>query len=1338
MPFSKAYFPTIIFLFTAFFLFGQEAKLKPLVTKTTHKQTDWFLEMQSSRPNWFKVEALNRAYFKAHPYEKSQERRHCERWLQVMRPYLDTEGYVQMPSVPKETFLPQKPILSARSAGNDMTGSWRMIGPSQEEKSCNGTGSAPMPGGYCDRVYINPYNTNNLYSAQSYGGMWVSKDRGATWKLTDAEFANGTNTYANRDYYYGEIEANKLNSGLVYAATEAGLLKSTTGGDAWAMCPQLNRAATSTLRPYFVAQANDDQTTVLSTFGKKLFRSTDAGQTWAKAFDNTNGGASRTGSNQHSFQPFGLYDRTYNFWGLASHPSNNNVFYLGVMNANDETCIYKSTDKGVSFSLLVNLNQKLGKAIVKAVQMKTIPIAPNKILIYGLFDKESIYKFGENGDLLETIPNPISYYEGFDIDWLDENKVYNSYYSLDYIYKSKDAGRSFAITQGNCNINVHSDPRGISAVGDMVLVGTDGGIYLSTDGGVTYPSVGDDISAIDLWGFSSSFKSDIVLVGCDHGPNMLRTVDALQSWKRVLGADAGASTINPANDNWMYLDWGYGKSKGELQANGTLTLSPTTTDIDFQRIEFNPILWTTSYGIAGNQVRISTDNLTTNSLFFDFGVPVNQFKVALKDTNTMYVLLQNKTLKKSLDAGKTWSDITPTLAVSKNQTNIVNFEIGKLPAEIWVAYGNLQNACKLLKSGNNGANWTDLTTNLPTAPIQHITFQRGTEGGLYVAMQGNGGVWYRNNALADWKQIGQGLPMLGYIRQAYTVPAKNKFRMGSSRGAFEHELYEASNLDAHFSANTRTVSCKDVVSFRDVSAYSKTSGAKFSWTFPGGNPSTSTEENPKVSYAIAAGAKYDVSLTITDAAGKSSSYSVKNFVEVIVSNNCQNSPIAGKAFNLSGADGGASLPPLPIKQLPFTMTAWVKPTVLQKSFSQIIGQSGAPRAANLPHFSFGFAFKSYTANNNLVFTAKDVNYGITSSLDLPTDKWSHVAIVVEAAKTTIYLDGNPWVYTGAIPAPDFEQYPLLINADIHGQSGNFKGILDEIAIYNTALTQDVIRETMHLTKTGLETNLVAYYQFNQYANNKVYETKNGYDLTNIGSSLILPVSTAPVASGASKRLAGNSTVLDFAGTNLSAQLTNISGNEFVAYRLDAAPNFAPNANANIKKYWILRSWGAETNAANKISNLTFTNSGLKPTTAQLFTRSANEDVNIWSNSGSVPSGNIAFSTTNKISDNSQIALIGDVSTPILEINGQTIKVTAFPNPTNDKLELTFQPTEKAANVQLILTNLLGQNLQEKSLKLGLSTSQMSFDLSSYADGLYIISVQFEGRIVYNLQVAKVK
>ena len=1326
---------TAVLILTHVLLFSQQTDLKPLVKKVNHTQTDWFLEMQSENPNWFKVNALQRNYFLNHPHERSQERRRCERWLQVMRPILNTEGYVEKPIVSTEDFAP-KNILSTRGSGNDMTGSWRMIGPFHQQKSCNGTGNAPMPGGFSDRVYINPYNTNNMFSAQSYGGLWVSKDKGVSWKLTDAAFPNGTNTYANRDYYYGEIEANKNNSSLVYAATEAGLLKSTTGGDAWTLCPQLNRTATANLRPYFVAQANDNQTTVLSTFGTKLFRSTDAGQTWTLAFDNSAGGSFRTGSNQHNPQPFGLFDRTYNFWGLTNHPTKNNVFYLGAINSANQACIYKSTDSGASFTLLVNINAKLTKNL-KYIQLKTIAGAPDKIMVYNLFEKESIYKFNESGDLLETINTNAPYFEAFDLDWLDENKVYNSHYSIFNITKSINGGQNFTDTRGDCNVETHYDPRGISAVGDMVLVGTDGGVYLSTDGGKTYPSVGDDISGIDLWGFSSSFKSDVLLVGCDHGPNMLRTADADRNWKDVLGADAGASTINPANENLMYLDWGYGKSKAELQPNGTLSLSPTTNEINFQRIEFNPLNYSVSYGMVGDSVKISTDNMSTNRLFYKFGSPVTQFKVALKDTNVMYVLLKNNVVKRSQDGGKNWSEITPNILTSKNQSNIVSIEIGKTPQELWVAYGNQQNTCKLLKSVDFGTNWTDLTGNLPAAPIQFTTYQRGTDGGIYVAMQGNGGVWYRNNTLTEWKALGQGLPMLGYVQQAYTVPAKNKFRMGSSRGAFEHELYEASVLEAHFSANTRATTCNDVVNFRDFSAYSNTANVKFAWTFAGGTPANSTLENPKISYQNAAVGKYDVSLTITDAAGKTSSYTVKNFMEVTDKSACTLGTTAGKALDLSGAKGGANLPNLPIKTLPFTMTMWVKPTALQKSFTQIISQSSTVRSANLPHFGLGFAFKGYTANTNIIFTGKDIAYGLTSRDTLPVNFWSHVAVVVEATKVTLYVDGNPWVYTGAFAAPDFEQYPLSLNADIHGQGGDFKGLLDEIAIYNTALTQDAIRETMHLTKTGNEANLVAYYQFNQYANNKVYDIKGGYHLTDIGASLIAPISTAPVAAGVSKKVVTSGLNLDFGNVNMSAQLTAASTNDFFAYRLDAAPDVVPNSNKLVKNYWILRSWSSDASLTAKLNSLTFNNLGLKPASTQLYYRWANGENNSWTNLGIVSTGNVVFPAQNKLTINSQFVILGDtLNTSILDINGLQIALKASPNPTQNVVELTFGKVENVLDVEVILSDLSGKILQQKTVKMDASETRTAFDLGSCASGIYLVSVRHKGQVVGGLRVSK--
>ncbi len=65
------------------------------------------------------------------------------------------------------------------------------------------------------------------------------------------QLSNGTNTYANRDYYYGEIEAHKMDSNLVYAATESGLLKSGDGGINWTLLPELEPHNSPNERPYY-------------------------------------------------------------------------------------------------------------------------------------------------------------------------------------------------------------------------------------------------------------------------------------------------------------------------------------------------------------------------------------------------------------------------------------------------------------------------------------------------------------------------------------------------------------------------------------------------------------------------------------------------------------------------------------------------------------------------------------------------------------------------------------------------------------------------------------------------------------------------------------------------------------------------------------------------------------------------------------------------------------------------------------------------------------------------------------------------------------------------------
>lgn len=67
---------------------------------------------------------------------------------------------------------------------------------------------------------------------------------------------------------------------------------------------------------------------------------------------------------------------------------------------------------------------------------------------------------------------------------------------------------------------------------------------------------------------------------------------------------------------------------------------------------------------------------------------------------------------------------------------------------------------------------------------------------------------------------------------------------------------------ADFTSDTRQVDVGESVNFYDISAGNVTSR---SWTFEGGSPSTSTEENPVVTYS--APGSYQVSLTVTNATG---------------------------------------------------------------------------------------------------------------------------------------------------------------------------------------------------------------------------------------------------------------------------------------------------------------------------------------------------------------------------------------------------------------------------------------------------------------------------------------
>lgn len=99
------------------------------------------------------------------------------------------------------------------------------------------------------------------------------------------------------------------------------------------------------------------------------------------------------------------------------------------------------------------------------------------------------------------------------------------------------------------------------------------------------------------------------------------------------------------------------------------------------------------------------------------------------------------------------------------------------------------------------------------------------------------------------------------------------------------------------------------------------------------------------------------------------------------------------------------------------------------------------------------------------------NFNVDDTKDLPLEQWVHVAFTADSAskKVSIYVDGSK---VGETPyAGAFNQSPLDTGIGAKLADGDFayvfEGMMDEVAIFNVALTEEEIKKT----REGLESVL---------------------------------------------------------------------------------------------------------------------------------------------------------------------------------------------------------------------------------------------------------------------------
>lgn len=198
---------------------------------------------------------------------------------------------------------------------------------------------------------------------------------------------------------------------------------------------------------------------------------------------------------------------------------------------------------------------------------------------------------------------------------------------------------------------------------------------------------------------------------------------------------------------------------------------------------------------------------------------------------------------------------------------------------------------------------------------------------------------------------------------------------------------------------------------------------------------------------------------------------------------------AGSALQFDGVNDEASSS-LPAKILPITLTAWVKT-------SQTFGYDGvlgATEAATGNGFGIAVVNGRITAWYNRDAANRVATVQDPGDPAIADDTWHHIAFVAEASGARLYLDGAliktaAWNGTAGVITTN---EPLHIGRYSSDANTSLAAEIDQVSIWDVALTDAQIASRYHFDFSGHEPGLQASWNFNE---------GSGTDARSVGQSV---------------------------------------------------------------------------------------------------------------------------------------------------------------------------------------------------------------------------------------------
>jgi hypothetical protein len=156
----------------------------------------------------------------------------------------------------------------------------------------------------------------------------------------------------------------------------------------------------------------------------------------------------------------------------------------------------------------------------------------------------------------------------------------------------------------------------------------------------------------------------------------------------------------------------------------------------------------------------------------------------------------------------------------------------------------------------------------------------------------------------------------------------------------------------------------------------------------------------------------------------------------------------------------------------FTLEAWINPSRIAAQDQGVVAQNRSPNGT-------GFSLRVRAQGASLALNdGKTINIVGGGGTELSVGNWSHIATTYDGTTARTYINGelkNSYLITLRL-APTRE--PLIIGQeDLGGNHSAFLGLIDEVRVWNRALSAEEIQSRMSIQLTGEEPGLVGYWNF---------------------------------------------------------------------------------------------------------------------------------------------------------------------------------------------------------------------------------------------------------------------